>query len=196
MTIIKICGLTRMEDVEASVDAGADMLGFVLCKSPRRAEHDFFARCSERVEGLASTVGVFAEIQDLRDFVAASPVAADYYQVYFDPPDDITLNPNIGWIRANWMEQLQVAPAPLENELVLYDFKHREHGEMSEHLSGVGGLLQSNVILAGNLAPDNVGDIVREFRPFAVDAARGTERSPGIKDHELIRKFIREVRNA
>ncbi len=184
-----------MEDVKASVRFGANMLGFVLSDSPRRATYDLVADAIEYVAGSVSIVCVFASIEDLRVFEKASTVSADYYQVYFAPPGQTSLPPRKGWIRARWTHMSESAIPP-DGSIALYDFKLQGRKGLANYLAPVSDTLKSNIILAGNLDPVNVGDIVRTFRPLGVDVARGTEITPGIKDHEKLRRFINEVHNA
>ncbi len=195
MTKIKICGVTSIQDANVCVEAGADFLGFVLSDSPRRVSYEQLGRLRAAVDGSIQCVGVFASENDLMDFSQNCDVELDYYQVYFDATALNVRNPRAGWIRAIWMngESHNLSRIPLPT---LLDFKRSDLTKMRDQLAPHRDAVGNAVILAGRLSPDNVGVIVRELVPWGVDVARGTEAAPGRKDHQLVRRFIENVKNA
>lgn len=179
--LVKICGLTREADVEAAVEAGADLVGFVIAvDSPRGVSLERAAQLA-RVAGDARTVVVYAGTVDAR------PDGFDLAQVYGMPaqPRDMIVG-----FRGQ-------PPAVLpEGPPVLLDLERGSHPSperLRDHWRRAASVRQP-VMLAGSLDPDNVAEAVREARPWAVDTARGVESAPGIKDHELIRRFIAAAR--
>lgn len=195
MTKIKICGVTSIEDAEVCVEARADFLGFVLSDSPRRVNYVQLERLYNAVGGSIQCVGVFASEMDLMDFSHNSDIELDYYQVYFDATTLDVRQPSAGWIRAIWMNgdshNLSRIPLP-----TLLDFKRSDLKQMRTQLAPHRDAVGNAVILAGRLTPDNVGAIVHELAPWGVDVARGTEAAPGRKDHQLVRRFIENVKSA
>ncbi|MGB5106167.1 MAG: phosphoribosylanthranilate isomerase [Candidatus Zixiibacteriota bacterium] len=195
MTKVKICGVTTEYDAQACVDAGADFLGFVLSDSPRQVSFGQLERLSATVGESCHRVGVFTDETDLIDFSLRCQVELDYYQVYFDPTGINIRLPRLGLIRAHWMNgdarnDLAHMPVP-----TLLDFKHSDVNAMRKQLAPHAVAVGNAVILAGKLTPDNVAGVIRELAPWGVDVARGTEAAPGKKDHELVRRFVENVRS-
>jgi indole-3-glycerol phosphate synthase / phosphoribosylanthranilate isomerase len=156
---VKICGLTRQDDVAAAADAGADLAGFVLAESPRRAEGPL------PVPDSMLSVGVFVgESED---------VGTDLVQLY---PEENGHRARDGVLLRSGAEVAKVLDLPWLDE----DEAHLERA------AGVEG----RVLLAGGLAPENVRGAIEAVNPWAVDASRSTEASPGIKDHARVRAFV------
>jgi indole-3-glycerol phosphate synthase / phosphoribosylanthranilate isomerase len=160
---VKICGLTREEDVAAAGEAGADLAGFVLAESPRRAAGPL------PVPDSMLSVGVFVgEPED---------VGTDLVQLYEEEnghraPD--------GRLLRNGMEVAKVVDLPWLEE----DESHLDRAAAA----------QGRVLLAGGLGPENVRAAIDAVGPWAVDASRSTEASPGIKDHAKVRAFVEAAR--
>jgi indole-3-glycerol phosphate synthase / phosphoribosylanthranilate isomerase len=163
--LVKVCGLTRQEDVDVAVAAGADLLGFIFAeKSPRRAAAVL------DVPDTAISVAVFvAETEE---------TPADLVQFY---PDD---GGNVRSREAMLLrEGRQVAR--------VLDQPWQEHDPV--HWS-VAAATEGRVVLAGGLGPENVRDAIAAVRPWAVDASSSLETEPGVKDHARVRAFVEVVR--
>jgi indole-3-glycerol phosphate synthase/phosphoribosylanthranilate isomerase len=162
--LVKVCGLTRREDVDAAVDAGADLVGFILAhESPRRAAALLDA------PGSVLRVAVFVGETQETD--------ADLVQLYG---------------RENGHRSRDaVLLRRGERVGTVVDLPWGE-GDPS-HL-GRARATEGRVMLAGGLGPDNVAAAVAAVRPWAVDSARSTESAPGVKDHEAVRRFVAAVR--
>jgi indole-3-glycerol phosphate synthase len=162
--LVKVCGLTRQEDVDAAVDAGADLVGFILAaESPRRT--DALLDAPDTV----LRVAVFVGEEEKTD--------ADLVQLYARENGhrarDAALlrrGEHVG----------SVVDLPWEQA----DPSHLERARATE----------GRVMLAGGLGPDNVRDAVSIVHPWAVDSARSTESSPGIKDHDAVRRWVEAAR--
>ena len=162
--LVKICGLTRQEDVDAAVEAGADMLGFIFAEgSPRRAPAVL------DVPDTALSVAVFVGEPEDR--------GADLVQVY--EPADGTVRGRTGYLSSGLGRAL-VWDLPWDE----HDPDHWRAAPKHAHL----------LVLAGRLGPENVGAAVRAVHPWAVDAASQLESAPGIKDHEKMRAFVQAAR--
>jgi indole-3-glycerol phosphate synthase/phosphoribosylanthranilate isomerase len=163
--LVKVCGLTRQEDVDLAVEAGADMLGFILADaSPRRAPGVL-----DVPEDRLSVAVFVGEPEDTR---------ADLVQLY---------NREEGRVRGREAVLLRegepvakVIDLPWEEE----DPLHLQRAVMTE----------GRVMLAGRLGPDNVRQAVSAVRPWAVDAASRLESKPGIKDEAKVREFVAAAR--
>ena len=197
MTRVKICGLTRPEDVDAAVDAGADFLGFNLWRgSPRRLAPVDARRLVERLPKTVIPVGVFVLGQPW-DVSAAELTRVAWVQLHGAPA---------GWRPERFSRTVvravpvsgPVAPEALEPaDYWIVDTAQRGHGgggrtfdwKLAEALAG-----HARVFLAGGLDPDNVAGAIRALRPYAVDVASGCESSPGKKDAAKLRAFVQAVR--
>ena len=164
--LVKVCGLTREEDVAAAADAGADMAGFVLSPSPRRVEAPLPVP-----DGLLSVAVVVGEDP-------APP--ADLVQRYGREEDGHRSREAALFRRRR--EVARVADLPWE-------------GEDPAHLERASAIV-GRLMLAGGLSADNVGAAIRRVRPWAVDASRSLEAVPGRKDPALVHAFVRAAREA
>jgi indole-3-glycerol phosphate synthase/phosphoribosylanthranilate isomerase len=163
--LVKVCGLTRQEDVDAAVEAGADLLGFILVdKSPRRAPAVL------DVPDTALSVAVFVGEAEETD--------ADLVQLY--PDDDGTVRGRHALIMRDGEQVALLLDQPWEG----VDAAHWEKAAAA----------QGRIVLAGGLGPENVHGAIEAVRPWAVDAASSLETEPGIKDQARVRAYIEEAR--
>ncbi|MDP2824527.1 MAG: phosphoribosylanthranilate isomerase [Sulfuritalea sp.] len=205
-TRIKICGITREQDLAAAVAGGADALGFVFyAPSPRHVTPRRAAQLMAHVPAFVTKVGLFVNesAQTVRAVLAQTPL--DLLQFHGD--EDAAYCSRFGkpWIKAARMKPgfdlleyaSAFAGAPGVSGLLL-----------DAHVEGYGGggktfdwslipqSLPLPVILSGGLHPGNVAEAVRVVRPWAVDVSSGVEAARGIKDAQKITEFIAGVRNA
>jgi indole-3-glycerol phosphate synthase / phosphoribosylanthranilate isomerase len=163
--LVKVCGLTRAEDVAAAADAGADLAGFVLAEgSPRRA------------------VGVLP-VPDTMLSVAVhvgEPGAEDADLVQLYPREEGKVRGRDAVLLREGKEVARVLDLPWEGE----DLAHLERARVA------GG----RIMLAGGLGPDNVRAAVERVRPWAVDASSSLESAPGVKDHGRVRAYVAAAR--
>ena len=206
----KICGITRVEDLEAAVTSGADAVGFVVGvpASTRNLSLERAASLVRQVPVFASSVLVMVpgDLDDLTE--AYHAIKPDILQVHGDGVPRVeeirevipgaTL---IKGIRSESGEALRAVEEAAGFDAVLLDtFSPGRHGgtgmihdwRISEKISK--NLGPRRLILAGGLNPSNVQEAIRTVRPYAVDVSTGVESSPGIKDHEKIASFIENVR--
>ena len=162
--LVKVCGLTRQEDVDVAVEAGADMVGFILAaESPRRAKALLDA--PETVLRVAVFVGEREETD------------ADLVQFYGRENGHRSRDAEL---LRNEERVGTVVDLPWEEA----DSSHFERAQATA----------GRVMLAGGLGPANVAAAIDAVHPWAVDSARSTESAPGIKDHDLIREWVEAVR--
>ena len=198
-TRIKICGLTREEDVDAAVMAGADAVGFVLWPGSHRAiDAGRLAHLAARVPAFVTRVGLF--VDQSPEFVRRCESYLDLIQYHGDESPTTCAHTMRPWIKALRMRDGLDLPAAAQaygeaRGLLLDAYKPGVPGGTGETFdwSRIPASLSKPVILAGGLTAGNVGDAVRTVRPHAVDVSGGVELSPGLKDPELIRAFVRQV---
>jgi phosphoribosylanthranilate isomerase len=166
--LVKICGLTRQEDVDAAAEAGADMAGFVLAEeSPRQAPG--VLEVPETMLSVAVFVGERREVDaDLVQLYAREDGHRGRDAVLYRGAEPVA----------------EVLDLPWQSE----DLDHLERAATVAR--------EKRVMLAGGLDPENVGAAIERVRPWAVDAASALELAPGVKDHERVREFMRAVARA
>ena len=162
--LVKVCGLTREEDVAAAAEAGADLAGFVLAEeTPRRAP-----RVLPVPETMLSVAVHVGEVTD---------DGADLVQLYGRENGHRSRD---GVLLRNGREVASVLDLPWLEE----DPAHLERARSA----------QGRVVLAGGLSPANVGAAIERVRPWAVDASSSLETTPGIKDHARVRAYVEAAR--
>jgi len=199
---IKICGLTRTEDVEAAVEAGADAVGFVFTASPRRISIDTAKRLSSYVPRGVLSVGLFLDQgrSEIEQVIAAVPL--DILQFHGSETEQECSVFNMPWLKAVAMENaesLMMAERdfPGAAGLLLDSHSKGKRGGSGKLFDwSLSRPVDKPVWLAGGLNPDNVGEAIRAVRPFAVDVSSGVETQPGIKAATRINAFVQAVRVA
>jgi indole-3-glycerol phosphate synthase/phosphoribosylanthranilate isomerase len=162
--LVKVCGLTRQEDVDVAVDSGADLVGFILAReSPRRT--DSLLDAPETVLRVAVFVGEEHE------------TGADVVQFYERENGHRARD---GVLRHGGERVGTVVDLPWESA----DATHLDRARTTP----------GRVMLAGGLDPGNVREAIDSIRPWAVDSARSTELEPGIKDHDAVRAWVAAAR--
>jgi phosphoribosylanthranilate isomerase len=215
-TRIKICGLTREQDVDAAVEAGADAIGFVLYpKSPRAVSAGRAAELALRLPPFVTPVLLFVNEDAATTIAALGRVAGAMAQFHGDESpaqcDAGVANGRFRYLRA---ARIPIGAAGGAFDLVKYaaDFSNAQAILLDAHVDGFGGggkafdwsllphVANAHLVLSGGLSPANVGDGIRALRPrcrtLAVDVSSGVEASKGIKDTGKIREFIAAVRAA
>ena len=162
--LVKVCGLTREEDVAVAVEAGADLAGFILAReTPRRAPGVL------AVPDTVLSVAVFVGERD--------DAPSDLVQLYARENGHRSRE---GVLLRGDEKVAQVVDRAWQQD-------DPEHLDRARAASG-------RVMLAGGLSPENVREAIEATRPWAVDASSSLEIAPGIKDHERVRAFVEAVR--
>lgn len=163
--LVKVCGLTHEEDVAVAVDAGADLLGFVLAPASPRAA-DRVLPVPETVLAVAVWVGDAGQSDadlDQVHTIEAGKVRGREATVYRDGKEVARL------LDLPWGES---------------DPGHWDRAAAAE----------GRIVLAGGLGPENVADAIAAVRPWAVDASSSLETAPGVKDHARVRAYVEAAR--
>jgi phosphoribosylanthranilate isomerase len=202
-TLIKICGLTREEDVDAAVVAGADAIGFVFYPaSPRYVSPRRAAELARRIPPFIDVVGLFVNAP--ADDVRAAGAEAQLNLLQFHGDEDAAF---CRQFFRPYLKAARVRPG-----LDLLEFARSFHDArallLDAFVEGFGGGghvfdwtlippdLPGFMVLSGGLDASNVGIAIERVRPVAVDVSSGVEMGKGIKDHEKIAAFVAAVRKA
>jgi phosphoribosylanthranilate isomerase len=199
---IKICGLTRDQDVHNAVAEGADALGFVLyAPSSRAVTAEQAAQLIKKVPAFVTTVALFVNesAEEIQRVLSICPF--DLLQFHGDESPEFCRQFNRPYMKA-----IRVRSADdIHRAVQQYpDTKALLLDAYVENLPGGTGqafdwrlIPQLSVpwVLAGGLNSKNVADAINQVKPFAVDISGGVEASKGIKDRKKIQEFISEVRN-
>ena len=222
-TRIKICGLTREEDVDAAVAAGADAVGFVLyAPSPRAVTPQRAAQLARRLPPFVTPVLLFVNESTPNVIAASTMIAGATVQFHGDEtPQDCLAATHRGarpYLRA---ARIPLGDGAAQFDLVKYahDYSHAQAILLDAHVDGFGGggkafnwsllppSVSSHLVLSGGLTPANVTDGILQVRPrglsLAVDVSSGVEADgpdgkpiKGIKDAVKIQRFVAAVRAA
>ncbi len=191
--IVKICGITRLEDAEAAVAAGASAIGFIFWpNSPRFVEPHRARKIAAALPPFVTAVGVF--VNQPLEYVngVARLVGVGAVQLHGDETPEFAASVATPVIKALSVGA-DVRPWRSRVRLLLdvHDPVARGGtGRTIDWATAADLAAQRDILLAGGLTPDNVVDAVARVRPFGIDVSSGVERAPGIKDHERLRALF------
>lgn len=201
---VKICGITRVQDLHAACAAGADALGFVFYeKSPRHVDVATAAELVHALPPFVQSVGLFVDAAP--DFIerVLRAVPLDLLQFHGNETPVDCARYGRPWVKAVRVKRdtdLLKCAADFDaaRGLLLDAFVPGVPGGTGERFdwSLIPPDLPKRVILSGGLTPDNVAEAVRRVRPWAVDVSSGVEASKGIKDAHQVARFIANAKEA
>lgn len=209
-TWIKFCGTTSLEDALASVEAGANALGFVFAPSKRRITVE---KAQQIIRGLPASVeriGVFmnGSVEEVRGVVTNVDLTGIQLHGNELAPEIFSYLPkdrrnSLGIIKTvvmqgsfEWrVDPLTTVPGVVDAWLLdsgagsgkTFDW-HAAHAQLGDR--------PGRLIIAGGLTPENVGEAIQIFSPWGVDVVSGIEAEPGRKDREKMKAFVAAVRKA
>jgi phosphoribosylanthranilate isomerase len=203
-TVVKICGITRVDDALAAAHCGAHAIGLVFFpRSPRHVEAQQAAAIVRALPPFVTAVGLFvdATADEVRSAIAQT--GCQLLQFHGNEPAAFCAQFGLPYVKA-----VRVSP-----EVNLLQYAHDYRGArgllLDAYVEGAHGgtgtsfdwkliprIMPLPVILSGGLSPENVTQAVRAVRPWAVDVSSGVEAAPGIKDAARIAAFVSGVRNA
>jgi phosphoribosylanthranilate isomerase len=213
-TRIKLCGLTRVEDVRQAVAVGADAIGLVFYPpSPRHVSAEVAARLAQVLPPMVSSVGLFvnASLAEVSEVIRHVPLSILQFHGDETPAQCRAIAEAV---QRPFMRVLRVRPDTTAADLLESDSAYRTASPLfsgllldtwSDAYGGTGKVFDWSLIpaeiahqavLSGGLNVQNVTDAVRRVRPFAVDVSSGIESAKGIKDAALMRAFVSAVRAA
>ncbi|MEM7430326.1 MAG: phosphoribosylanthranilate isomerase [Pseudomonadota bacterium] len=187
---VKICGVSSRDDVAAVEAAGADAVGFVFTDSIRKVSPEQAAEASVDVGILKIAV-----------MKHPSPELVQHVLEVFQP--DIVQTDAADFAGLSIPDSIRRWPVYREGNAQLnpvgeyvYEGKSSGSGETVDWHRAAAIAERGQMILAGGLAEDNVGEAILTVRPVGIDVSSGVESLPGYKDYELIRRFVAAVRAA
>lgn len=199
---VKICGITRSEDLHAACKAGADALGFVFyAGSPRHLSIEQAALLVAQLPPFVQSVGLFVDAEPAFVEAVLETVPLDLLQFHGNEAPE--------QCRAFGRPYLKAVRMRAGVDLVKYcaDFHDARGLLLDAYVPGVpGGTgehfdwglipagLPKPIVLSGGLNPDNVAQAVQAVRPWAVDVSSGVETAPGIKDAARVAAFVRHAK--
>ena len=201
MPRIKVCGLTRVEDVQVAVAAGVDAIGLVFYPdSPRHVSIEQAAALCRHVPPFVTIVGLFVNASRAQVHRVIEAVPLNLLQFHGDETADQCEGFGLPYLRVArvrpGLDLLEFAAQFPSARALLLDTWTPVYGGSGESFdwSLVPAACPLPVILSGGLSPDNVADAIRQVQPAAVDVSSGVESAKGIKDAAKIRAFVSAVR--
>jgi len=200
---VKICGLTRGQDVRVAVKAGADALGFQMSLGPRKIQPPQARALARLAPRDVLKVGVFvgeplAEVRQI-----ALYCGFDAVQLHGEEDARYCASVGLPVLKSVGMRNVKTPfrfkTYPIA-ALLLDRYNQKLRGGTGQSFpwkwARTAEKLRLPILLAGGLHPGNVADAIRTARPFGVDTSSGVEMSPGIKDAMKIRLFVKNARAA
>lgn len=201
--MIKVCGLTRQEDVDFCCQLGVNALGFILADSPRQVTLKKVKDLTSKIPPFVARVAVVQNPEKafLEEIIYSK--LFDYIQFHGEEAPEMIANLNIRTIKAisiKTSQDLNLIKLYNKSDYFLFDSK------MGQQKGGTGVVfdwqLLKNInikkpfILAGGLGLDNVLMAIDRVRPAGVDLNSRLESEPGIKSHHLLLETFRKIRNS
>jgi phosphoribosylanthranilate isomerase len=196
---IKVCGLTRIEDVAAAADAGVDAVGFVLWPgSPRATTVATAARLGAVLPPWTTRVGVFvaASVAAVGAAIREAGLGAVQLHGIADPAPYLALSVPILWSSA-LRESAPDPTAPPGTTLMIDAYDPRRHGGTGRAVDWTRAaaiVRRERLVLAGGLTVDNVAAAIAVVQPYGIDVSSGVEDAPGIKSATRLRAFVAAAR--
>ena len=216
-TWIKFCATTSIDDARASIEAGADALGFVFAPSKRRVTVEQAQAIIAQLPARIERIGVFQNEAPERVRATVEQAGLTAVQLHGEEtPAYMTglfskwsRSPRIGIIKTVLMDDKFTARLTVITEnpecvdCILFDSgagsgKTFDWSKLADTVVENNGMTgwKGRFIIAGGLSPENVGEAVTMFHPWGVDVVTGVERGPGRKDPEKLKAFVAAVRKA
>ena len=198
---VKICGTTSLKDAFLAVESGADAIGFIFYKmSPRNISQKEAKEIILQLPPFIETVGVFVNETSDKINRIAEQCKLNSIQLHGEESPALCRR-----VKRKVIKAFRVKNADSLKSIASYDVSGFLLDSYNDGSKGGTGQVfdwnlalrvkkQGPVILAGGLNPYNVFTAIYQVKPYGVDVCSGVENSPGIKDHEKIREFIKSVR--
>ena len=200
---IKICGLTRAEDVDVVLAASADAIGLVFYPpSPRYVDLAVAAELARRIPPFVSIVGLFVNAAPERVHATLAALPIHLLQFHGDEDDAYCRQFDRPFMKAArvkpGMDLVQYCARFPSAQAILLDAFVEGYGGGGKVFdwSLIPSVLSKPIVLSGGLDAENVGAALAQVRPAAVDVSSGVESAKGIKDAVKVRAFVRAVRAA
>ena len=204
---MKICGITNIDDALLAAECGADAIGFIFAESPRKIDFDKAAEIASAVPAFVARVGVFVNAP-LKLVTDCLSTFLDYVQLHGE--ESVFECEALALCRGR-SRVIKVFRVRDKSHIGVLDRYKDVTGmfQLDTHVpdaaGGTGRTFDWNiaveakrwgkpVVLSGGLTPDNVAEAVAQVKPYAVDASSGVESTPGKKDPEKVRDFVKRAK--
>jgi phosphoribosylanthranilate isomerase len=195
--LVKICGVTRVEDAQAAVQAGASAIGFVFWPDSPRYVDPYRARAIRAtLPPFVTAVGVFVNQPLAYVSGVASLARLGAVQLHGDETPEYASRISAPIVKAIAFDAaggglLPAWPASTTLLLDVHDpVKRGGTGRTIDWSAAAALAAERRIFLAGGLTPDNVAEAVARVRPFGIDVSSGVEETPGVKDHRRLRALF------
>ncbi|MFH1146331.1 MAG: phosphoribosylanthranilate isomerase [Pseudomonadota bacterium] len=204
MAKIKICGITNLDDAVAAQTYGADAIGFVFAKSPRRVAKETVRRIAVNLPPFIQLVGVFVDDEKETVREIARYCRLNLLQFHGNESPEYCMGFHRKIIKAFRIKDArdieQMMPYQGIASAFLLDSYNPKlaggTGQVFDWTIARKALKIGPIILAGGLNPDNVQEAIKAVQPYAIDAGSGVEGSPGKKDHSKMKLLIERAKSA
>ena len=198
---VKVCGMTNLEDALVAAEAGADAVGFIFYKkSSRSVTMKTVKEIILKLPPFIGTVGVFVNETAEKINKTADYCNLDMVQLHGEESPAFCKKIRRRVIKAFRVKDMQSLKKLSDFQVsgfLLDTFSEEQHGgtgkvfdwNLAHHPKKYG-----SVIMAGGLTANNVGQAIRQVRPYGVDVCSGVESQPGIKDHKKLRAFLKNAK--
>lgn len=198
--VIKVCGLTRAEDVDVAVRHGATAIGFVFWpQSPRAVTPDQAAALVARIPAGVERVGVFVNEGVPAIHAVVERAGLTCVQLHGDEPASYAAQLSQPHMRAMSAEEALDTDWPFSTTLLLDAADRARRGGTGQRVNWEAAARvarQRPVVLAGGLTPDNVEAAIEQVAPIGVDVSSGVEDAPGVKNADKVAAFLARARRA
>ena len=205
MLRVKICGLTNLPDAQQAVACGADAVGFVFADSPRKTDADTVKKIMRLIGSRAAGVGVFSDQPADKMLRTAERCGLDILQLHGDETDSVIREVRrrgfqvMKAFRVSKAADVKKADASPADALIFDTLINGRFGGTGRTFDWEvlrGKTIRHPWFVSGGLDPENVKKLLKVLRPYGVDVSSGVESSPGKKDHERVKEFIKNARSA
>ncbi|HJT24099.1 MAG TPA: phosphoribosylanthranilate isomerase [bacterium] len=199
---VKICGVTRAQDVRVIAKAGADAIGFQMSMGPRKITPEEAKRLVKLVPPLVTPVGVFVNEALSRVKKLIKLCGFQAVQLHGDEPDSYCRQIEVPVLKVVRMKKPNVYKGFQGFQVAAFlldSYNKNQPGGTGESFQTKWARravqeLPAPVLLAGGLTPDNVQRAIRSSHAFGVDVASGVETRPGVKDSRQVFLFVRRAK--
>lgn len=200
-TMIKVCGMTRREDVVFAVNIGVDGLGFILAESPRQVSLEKVRELCHNLPPFISRVAVVVNPEPEELLQIEKSGLFDYIQFHGSEAPELLKNTALKSIKAisiaGKKDLAEVEKYKESADYLLFDTK------IGSQTGGTGQRfdwslikeLELPYILAGGLGAENIEEALKQLNPTAVDLNSKVENEPGEKNHCLLKKAVKKIKN-
>jgi phosphoribosylanthranilate isomerase len=196
---VKVCGITNLDDALMAAEMGADALGFIFTRSPRRTDLITARKIVGGLPPFITKIGVFKDESLDKMIEAMNYVGLEFAQLHGEEkPESIqTLGRRAIKVFLATGPEVVEQIRRLKPATFMLDLPKDDPASIVDKKDiARAAAAHGRLILAGKLSPENVKEAIVQITPFAVDVARGVEESPGKKSRDKLEAFFQQVREA